>query len=272
MLSRSRLLRCSAATELLFDLNSQTRIATIALNRQSRKNALGKNLLSSLQQALKDCQANAARAVIVHSLVDGVFCAGADLKERKEMTPDEARNFVNQLRSTFCEIEDLPMPVIAAVEGKALGGGLELALAADLRVVSESAQLGVPETALAIIPGAGGSQRLVKTIGLPKAKLMMFTAAPVGAEEAARYGLVDRVTKPGAALEEAKRLAAAIALNGPIAIQAAKRAANDGYYAASREAGMAIEQGQYDRVLKTEDRLEGLKAFAEKRKPQYQGR
>lgn len=267
MFSRSRLL-CS---ELLFDINAN-RIATIGLNRQSRKNALGKQLLSSLQQALRDCQSNAVRCVVLHSLVDGVFCAGADLKERKEMTPDEARNFVNQLRSTFCEIEDLPMPVIAAVEGKALGGGLELALAADLRVVSASAQLGVPETSLAIIPGAGGSQRLVKTIGLSRAKLMMFTSSPVGAEEASKLGLVDRVTATGGALEEAVQLATAIAQNGPIAIQAAKKAANEGYYAPSREAGMAVEQAQYERVLATEDRLEGLKAFAEKRKPKYQGK
>lgn len=272
MLRRSLFRLNSAPTGTECILSVSNYVGTIIMNRQSRKNALGRVMLNELQQAVRTCHNNpAVRAVVLTSAVDGVFCAGADLKERKEMTPDEARAFVDQLRQTFCEIEDLSVPCIAAVEGKALGGGLELALAADLRVAGSKAGFGVPETALAIIPGAGGTQRLTKTIGLPRAKLMAFTAKPLPTTVALQYGLIDLALEEGQATTAATALAHQISENGPIAVGAAKKAINRGFYASSRDEGMAIERECYDLVLNSKDRLEGLKAFAEKRKPEYKG-
>lgn len=269
MLRRS-LSRLASGTECI--LTIENFIATVNMSRHSRKNALGRTMLNELQSAVRQCHNNnLVRCVILHSSVDGVFCAGADLKERKEMSQEEARAFVDQLRATFSEIEDLSVPCIAAIEGKALGGGLELALAADLRVAGREAALGVPETGLAIIPGAGGTQRLTKAIGLSRAKRMAFTARPVSAETAMTWGLVDELTAAGSALVGAKELAAQMSENGPIAVAAAKKAINRGYYASSRDEGMTFERESYELVLGTKDRLEGLKAFAEKRKPQYKG-
>lgn len=272
MLRRSLFRLNTAATGTECILSVSNYVATINMTRQPRKNALGRVMLNELQHAVRSCHKNpSVRCVVLTSSVDGVFCAGADLKERKEMSPDEARAFVDQLRQTFCEIEDLSVPCIAAVEGKALGGGLELALAADLRVAGAKAGFGVPETGLAIIPGAGGTQRLTKTIGLPRAKLLAFTAKPVPTSVALQYGLVDLALDEGKAEAGAMLLALQIADNGPIAVSAAKQAINRGFYASSRDEGMAIERECYDLVLGSKDRLEGLKAFAEKRKPEYRG-
>ena len=268
---RTRFLRC-AASSVECSLTVNDYVAQIVLQRPAKKNALGRQLLRELQQSLKECNNNPLiRAVVLSSNVPGVFCAGADLKERKEMTPAEAREFVNSLRSTFCDVEDLSVPVIAAIEGAALGGGLELALAADLRVAGAKAKLGVPETGLAIIPGAGGTQRLTKIIGLAKAKELTYTAQPVDPVTAERIGLVNHAVEEGQALERATAIAKKISTNGPIAVSAAKIAISQGF-GLDRSKGMLMEQMCYDKVLATEDRLEGLKAFAEKRKPNYLGK
>lgn len=267
---RFTLLRRAAVVEC--ELKVSNYVGSIVLNRESRKNALGRQLLSELQANIRRCHLNPeVRCVVLYSAVDGIFCAGADLKERKEMSVTEAREFVNQLRQTFCELEDLSCPVIAAIEGPALGGGLELALAADLRVAGAKARLGVPETSLAIIPGAGGTQRLSKAVGLSIAKELTFTATPVSAVEAQRIGLINHAVDAGKAVEKALEIATKIAENGPVAVAAAKTAISEGY-ALDRRKGMLMEQLCYDKVLGTSDRLEGLKAFAEKRKPQYQGK
>lgn len=247
-------------------------ILTLGLERPDAKNALGRELLQELQAALVEVAEDlSVRVVILHSLVPGVFCAGADLKERAGMSQEEATTFVQRLRATFAALERLPMPAIAVIEGAALGGGLELALACDLRVVGGAALLGLPETGLAIIPGAGGTQRLPRLIGRSRAKELIFTARKFGAADALRYGIADRAAEAGKALEAALELAREILPNGPIALRAAKEAIDRGLDQ-DRDGGLRIEEACYAKVIPTEDRLEGLAAFKEKRRPMYRGR
>lgn len=186
------------------------------------------------------------------------------------MAPAETSAFVHGLRCAFTEVEDLPMPVIAVLEGAAFGGGLELAMGADLRVAGADAKMGLVETALAIIPGAGGTQRLPRLIGTSRAKELIFTARRIGSVEAEHLGLVDRVAPVGTALEVALGLAREILPNGPVALRMAKLAVNRGLEL-DRDSGLAFEQACYAQVIPTQDRLEGLAAFREKRKPIYRG-
>ena len=246
-------------------------IVLLGLDRPAAKNALGRQLLAEFRQALADLRSDpAVRVVVVHSLVPGVFCAGADLKERAGMAQAEAVAFVQGLRAAFTELEDLPMPVVAALEGAAFGGGLELALAADLRVAGAGAKMGLVETSLAIIPGAGGTQRLPRLIGASRAKELIFSARRIDAAEAERLGLVNRAAPAGGALEAALTLAREILPNGPVALRMAKQAVNRGL-GLGLGAGLAFEQACYAQVIPTKDRLEGLAAFRDKRKPQYRG-
>lgn len=246
-------------------------IARLGLDRPASKNALGRQLLGEFRSALDALRNDrSARVVILHSLVEGVFCAGADLKERAGMTQAEVDSFVKGLRAAFTELEDLPMPTIAVLEGAALGGGLELALACDLRIAGAEAKLGLPETGLAIIPGAGGTQRLPRLIGRSKAKELVFTGRRIGGEDAARLGLADHAVPAGQAMDRALALAREILPNGPIALRAAKAAINGGLDM-DRDAGLALERACYGQVIPTKDRLEGLAAFREKRKPVYRG-
>ena len=253
-------------------LKTVNNVSTITLHRPAARNALSRSFRQELEDSLRWCgdASNGVRAVIVQSTVPKVFCAGADLKERKGMSQEEARAFVDSLRMTFDLLEDLPVPTIAAVEGAALGGGLELALAADIRVGGDAALFGVPETSLAIIPGAGGTYRLPKLVGLSNAKLMAFTGKPLKAADAQAIGVINRVVPAGEALAEATKIAEQIAGNGPVAVKAVKKAMNEGY-GETRVEGLAAERRGYDMVIPTQDRLEGLKAFAEKRKPVYKG-
>ena len=246
-------------------------IVLLGLDRPEAKNALGRQLMDEFRQALAALRFDpSVRVVVLHSLVPGVFCAGADLKERAAMAPAEVAAFVHGLRTGFTELEDLPMPVIAVLEGAAFGGGLELALAADLRVAGAEARMGLVETALAIIPGAGGTQRLPRLIGASRAKELIFTARRIDATEAGRLGLVDRVVPAGQALDGALALAREILPNGPVALRMAKLAVNRGLEL-DRDSGLAFEQACYAQVIPTKDRLEGLAAFKEKRRPQYKG-
>lgn len=250
---------------------AETGIILLGLNRPAAKNALGRQLMAEFREAMAVLRGDTStRVVILHSLVPGVFCAGADLKERAAMEPTEVARFVQGLRAGFTELENLPMPVLAAVEGVAFGGGLELALCADLRIAGAEARLGLVETALAIIPGAGGTQRLPRLIGPSRAKELIFTARRLGATEALALGLVDRLTDPGAALEGALALAREMLPNGPVALRMAKLAVNRGLEMALGR-GLAFEQACYGQLIPTQDRLEGLAAFREKRKPQYRG-
>lgn len=247
-------------------------VALMWMQRPSRKNAFGRRMLDEFGECVDVCRYTPeVRSVILASRVGGVFSAGADLKERLAMSPTEAEQFVDSLRSTFSRLEQLRCPTIAVVDGAALGGGLEIALACDLRVCTATSKLGVPETSLAIIPGAGGTQRLPRVVGVPRAKELIFTATPVHGPRAEEIGLVNYCTENAeAAMQRALELSTAIAKNGPIALKVAKIAVQDGADL-SQQAGMTLEQQCYAQVLQTEDRKEGLKAFGEKRKPVYRG-
>ena len=234
-------------------------------------NALGFELVEDLGRAAESLRKDeAARCLIVRSS-QRHFCAGADLKERQGMSVDEVRSFVTMLSSAVSAIATLPIPSIAAIRGAAVGGGCELALACDLRVVAEDAAMGLRETALAILPGAGGTQRLSRIAGLARAKRWIFTAKAYSAAEALADGVADKVVAPERLDAEARRLAEAIAANGPVAVRQAKKAIEGGFDLPIAE-GLAYEWECYQAVLATDDRIEALRAFSEKRPPRFKGR
>ncbi|CAM0944989.1 unnamed protein product [Alopecurus aequalis] len=245
-------------------------IVELRLERPEARNAIGKEMLKGLRSAMEKVEADpTANVLLVASSVAKVFCAGADLKERKLMGLSEVREFVNSLRATFSSFEALPIPTIAVVEGAAFGGGLELALSCDLRIC-ESATFSLPETGLAIIPGAGGTQRLPRIIGRSRAKELIFTGRRFDATEAVTMGVVNYCVPGGEAYQKALELAREINQKGPLAIRMAKKAINQGMEV-DLSSALTIEEECYEQVLHTQDRLEGLAAFAEKRKPLYTG-
>ena len=246
-------------------------IAIITLNRPESANALSTALLYELSHLLYDLAFRRdVRVVIFTGAGEKVFCAGADLKERSGMNETEVRKTVTMIRETINQIEQLPQPVICALNGSAFGGGLELALACDIRVAADTAQLGLTETSLGIIPGAGGTQRLPRLIGKGKAKELIFTAKRITAKEAEQIGLVEYVVPREQLMEKAMEIAEQIVVNAPIAVMQAKIAINRGLDV-DLATGLRIEQMAYDITIPTKDRLEGLQAFKEKRKPVYKG-
>ncbi|WP_028400263.1 enoyl-CoA hydratase [Ectobacillus panaciterrae] len=246
-------------------------IVTITLNRPQQANALSLALLEEMQEALLQVKENQnIRTVIITGAGEKAFCAGADLKERAGMNEEQVREAVSLIRSTINLVEELPQPVIAAINGVALGGGTELSLACDIRVASETATLGLTETSLAIIPGAGGTQRLPRLIGLGRAKELIYTARRISAAEAKEYGLVEYAVPADKLMGKSIEIAERIAANGPIAVQLAKQAISQGVQT-DLYSGLRIERQAYEGVIGTKDRLEGLQAFKEKRKPNYKG-
>ncbi|MFZ0369110.1 MAG: enoyl-CoA hydratase [Halobacillus sp.] len=247
-------------------------VLLLTLNRPEAANALSRELLDQLAARAKEVnQRTDVRAVLITGSGTKVFCAGADLKERADMSEQEVIQTVEKIGATIQLIEQISVPTIAVINGVAFGGGLELALACDLRIMSNSARAGLTETSLGIIPGAGGTQRLSRLIGLGKAKAMIYTARPIEAQRAHAIGLAEYVYEPQLLLEEAKDIAFSIARNAPIALRQAKKAIHDGYDK-ELSAGLQIEKECYQKTIDTEDRLEGLKAFKEKRKPDYKGK
>jgi methylglutaconyl-CoA hydratase len=249
-------------------------VSVVTLDRP-KANAMGSVMLQQLQDCLtaledKDAEQR-SRCLVLTSSSPKVFSAGADLKERATMSPSQAAAFVTQLRNTFDRISRLRIPVLASIEGVAVGGGLEIAMAADIRIAARTASMGLPETSLAIVPGAGGTQRLSRLIGMARAKDLIFTGRRIDGVTAAEYGLVQYVVETGLADRRALELAWEIAKNGPVAIEAAKYAMDEGMTAGSMEEALEIERLAYERVLPTSDRLEGLEAFKEKRPPVYKG-
>jgi len=214
------------------------------------------------------------RCLLITGAGEKAFCAGADLKERKSMPLERVPLFVKNIRALMDDVEALPQPTVAVINGFCFGGGTELALACDLRVAAAHAALGLTETSLAILPGAGGTQRLPRLIGKSRAKDLILTARKLDAAEAERMGLVNRVAPAGGGPEglraTALELAGAIAANGPVAVRAAKDAIDHGAELPLAR-GLEHEARCYERTLSTEDRLEALAAFAEKRKPRYRG-
>jgi len=247
-------------------------ILTLTLNRPEVMNSLNFELLHRLRDQVDQVRHRRdVRVIVITGSGEKAFCSGADLKERAGLPPEKVKEFIFTIRNLFTAIEQLGMPVIAAVNGIALGGGTELALACDIRIAATAATLGLTETRLAIIPGAGGTQRLPRLIGRGKAKELIFTGRRVESAEALQIGLVNRVVPPEALIDECRRMAAMICETGPIAIEQAKYAINHGLET-DLATGLAIESAAYWVTLPTEDRLEGLTAFREKRKPVYKGK
>ncbi|RHZ86203.1 hypothetical protein Glove_53g29 [Diversispora epigaea] len=212
-----------------------------------------------------------SRVVVLRSLVDRAFCSGADLKERANMSPNEVKKFIQNIQRVFRDLETLPIPTIAVIDGAALGGGLELALCCDIRVSGKSAKIGLPETKLAIIPGAGGTQRLSRLIGIAKAKELIFTGRILNSQNALDSGIVNYAVQEGSSYPFALKLAKEILPNGPIALEMAKLAIDRGIQL-DLDSALEFENACYAQVIPTEDRIEGLKAFREKRPPIYGGR
>jgi len=247
-------------------------IAVLTLNRPEVMNSFNFVLLNSLKEQVDALKFNSnVRVVIITGAGRKAFCAGADLKERTTFDELQVKEFIFTIRNLFTSIEHLNKPVIAAINGVALGGGTELSLACDIRVAAMNASMGLTETRLAIIPGAGGTQRLPRLIGRGKAKELIFTGRRVDAREALQIGLVNQICDPESLLEECQKMAAMICETGPIAIEQAKYAINYGLET-DLHTGLGIESNAYWVTIPTEDRLEGLAAFQEKRKPVYKGK
>jgi enoyl-CoA hydratase/carnithine racemase len=248
-------------------------VAVWTIDRADRRNALSRATLVAFGSLAREAANNASiRAIVVTGAGELAFCAGADLKERQAMTENEVRAQIALYRSELGPLDRSPKPVVAAINGVALGGGLELALCCDLRVAAPHAELGLPETSLGIVPGAGGTQRLSRVIGEARAKEMVLLARRVTAHEALAWGLVNRVTPaPGGVVDDAVEWIAPIAEGAPIA-QAAALEAIDRAFDVSLEVGLELERLSYDKTLVSEDRQEALAAFAQKRKPRFQGR
>ena len=246
-------------------------VVTLTLNRPEVMNSFNFSLLHALRDQIESFRFRKdLRVIIITGSGEKAFCSGADLKERATLSPDQVKEYIFTIRNLFTSIELLNKAVIAAVNGIALGGGTELALASDIRIASANASMGLTETRLAIIPGAGGTQRLPRLVGKGKAKELIFTGQRVGAQEALNIGLVNKICEPADLPAESQKMAAMVCETGPIAIEQAKYAINYGLET-DMHTGLAIESNAYWVCIPTEDRLEGLAAFREKRKPVYKG-
>lgn len=246
-------------------------VVTVMLNRPEAANSFSRAMLDAFASAVDALGGDGdARAVVVTAAGEKVFSAGADLKERAGMSPDEVRAVVTQIRESIGAVAALPIPTVAAINGAALGGGTELALACDIRLASSTATMGLTETSLAIIPGGGGTQRLARLVGPGRAKELIFTARRIDTAEAFAIGLVQEIVEPEHLRARAAELASAIAANGPVAVRAAKEAIDRGLDLPLDDA-LRLETELYGRTIDTKDRLEGLAAFKEKRAPEYRG-
>jgi len=248
-------------------------VARLTLNNPPL-NLVTEELLVELDAALGQLEAadpGAVRAVVVSGNGERAFSAGSDVKAFESHTGAAGRAHFTREEAVFARLAELPMPTIAAIEGNALGGGLELALACDIRVASERANLGLPEVRLAVTPGAGGTQRLPRVVGVARAKELALTGRIIDADEAERIGLVSRVVPVGQAAAAAEQIAADISQRGPLAVREVKSLI-DLSADADIGTGLAAEIDASERVFKSEDMLEGAQAFVEKRQPHYRGR
>ncbi|UHA73362.1 enoyl-CoA hydratase [Paenibacillus sp. 481] len=243
----------------------------ITLNRPEAANALSVQLLEQLRDVAATCKFDRAiRCIVITGAGEKAFCAGADLKERAGMDANQVRRTVSLIRACINDLAALPQPIIAAVNGAAIGGGAELALACDIRIASATATFALTETSLGIIPGAGGTQRLPRLIGKGRAKELIFTARKIDAKEAKDIGLIEVVTPPEFLLDKALEIAGQIVRNAPIAVAQAKFAIDKGCEV-DLSTGLAIEKNAYEVTIPTMDRSEGLQAFKDKRPPKFNG-
>ena len=253
-------------------LDRRGAVGILTIDREDRVNALSRPTLYALGRLGRELVEDASiRAIVVTGAGKKAFCAGADLKERRGMSNEDIRVQVGLYRSELGVLDRSPKPVVAAINGVALGGGLELALVCDLRVAVASAKLGLPETGLGIIPGAGGTQRLARVVGEGRAVEMICLGRRLSADEALAWGLVNRVVPDDAdLLDEVVAWLTPIAEGAPIA-QAAALKAIRASFEVPLDRGLELESVYYDETLRSSDRLEALAAFAEKRKPAFKG-
>ena len=251
---------------VVYEVRERTGIITI--NRPSALNALNTRVLQELSQALDEVDPDQIRALIVTGAGEKAFVAGADIREMSGLTKAEGEGFGRRGNQVFRKLETFPVPVIAAVNGFALGGGCELALSCDIRICSDNAVFGQPEAGLGITPGFGGTQRLARLVGASMAKQMIYTARNIKAQEALRIGLVNEICTQQELMEEALKLAAQIGANAPIAVRNCKKAINEGIQG-NIEDGIALEERLFGDCFETHDQIEGMNAFLEKRKEKH---
>src|SRR5262249_32826487 len=247
-------------------------VAVVTLDRSEALNALNRELLGELRDRLRElAEDEEARVVVLTGAGDRAFAAGADIKEMEPMSVSEARAWGELGHECGRLLEEMPKPTIAAVNGFALGGGCELALACDLRYASSSARFGQPEVNIGIIPGWGGTQRLPRVVGLGRAKEIIYTGRMVDAEEALRIGLVSAVFEPDELLEKVLEIARGLPAKSPLVLAAAKTMTNLSLQG-QIDAGLGGEAEQFAQLFASEDQKEGMRAFVEKREPRFTGR
>lgn len=240
-------------------------VGVVTIDRPKALNALNSTVLDELRQAFEAMDLETVRCVVITGSGEKSFAAGADIGEMSNLTQGEAEAFGKKGNDLFRMIETFPVPVIAAVNGYALGGGCELALCCDIRICSDNAQFGQPEVGLGITPGFGGTQRLVRAVGPGRAKEMIYTARSIKADDALRVGLVNAVYPQAELMPAAMKLAGTIAKNAPIAVRACKKAINEGTQV-DMDSAIVIEEKLFGSCFETEDQREGMQAFLEKRK------
>ena len=246
-------------------------IAVLSIDRQEKLNSLNQQVLEEVKQALINLEDDPPRVMVVTGAGEKSFVAGADIAAMSEMSPLEAKRFSELSHEAVGLLDRSLVPTIAAVNGFALGGGCELALACDIRIAAENALFGFPEVTLGILPGMGGTQRLPRLVGPGIAKEMIFSGRRIKAEEARTFNLVNRVVPEGEALEAARELAGEIAANGPVAVRHAKAAVNKAQDV-DLASGLEYEADQFALLFGTEDAREGMGAFVERRDAEFKGR
>ncbi len=252
-------------------IQKENRIATVTINEPDKLNALNTQILSELNSAFDMLAADTDVRVIIITGAERSFVAGANIQEMADMNYEEAKVFGSKGASVFRKIETCPQPVIAAVNGFALGGGCELALACDIRIASEKAKFGQPEVGLGITPGFSGTQRLARLIGFAKAKELIFTGKVITAADALEIGLVNQVVAPESLMDEVKTMAETIAKQAPIAVQKSKEAINNGWDLPMEE-GIDLEVELFAQCFETEDQKNGMTAFLKKEKTEFKGK
>lgn len=251
------------------ELKIEEGIAVISVVRPEALNALNREIVDEMDKLIDQVSEDSSvRCLIFYS--EKNFAAGADIKAMAECDEEGAKAFA--FSPVYNKIADLPLPTIAAIEGYALGGGMELAMTCDMRIAGEGAKMGFPEVTLGIFPGAGGTIRVPKVVGEAFAKELIFTGDAVGAERALQMGLVNRVAADGQVYEEALKLAKRIAKRGPVAIRMVKDVIRRGLEEPEQNKAIEIEAEQWAKLFNTYDQKEGMKAFIEKRKPVFENR
>lgn len=248
------------------------KILILKISRQEALNALNRQVLNSLEEEMEKAKGDGETGgIIITGDGEKAFVAGADIKEFSSYGPLEAYRMAQRGQEIFSKIENFPKPVLAAVNGFALGGGCELALSCHIRIASKDAKFGQPEVNLGIIPGYGGTQRLPRIIGMGRALEMILSGKMIDAEEAFRIGLVNKVVEKDALIEEAKKILNGIIEKAPIAVELALKSIISGMEMAKEE-GLKLEASNFSILFSTEDMKEGVKAFIEKRKPEFKGK